>query len=86
MRTAPKSIPGDSVKRTNVWRQSPHDARRERRREREFQLYVVPETQAPCSYGLTPAELRAEAARLLRMGWSEAEIRARLVDPKRVVA
>lgn len=39
----------------------------------------------PSSYGLSADELRAEATRLAGRGWSAAEIRHRLADPRRVM-
>jgi hypothetical protein len=39
---------------------------------------VVNTSVSPCTFGLTAAELRREAERLRRLGWSHGEIRHRL--------
>ncbi len=64
-----------------------HEQRRARRRQRLFALSVVAAAPLkPQSFGLSPAELRRHAAELRLQGWSDDEIRARLADPRRVVA
>jgi hypothetical protein len=63
------------------------EQRRARRRQRLFELSVVAaDPHEPQSFGLSPAELRRHAAELRLQGWSDDEIRARLADPRRVVA
>jgi hypothetical protein len=71
--TIPPTPDGIRRRRLASWRCMPFEDGRRDPLDRLEQLF-----QSPCTFGLTPAELVAEADRLRRLGWSHGEIRCRL--------